>query len=243
MMAAALVYVALTYIPRINDPLYRGAAWMVYGFVQGLVGTGLWILAHECGHGAFSLHTRFNNIVGWAVHSALMVPYFSWKFSHARHHKFTGHMEKDMAFVPSTKEEYSHKKLLGFLDPELFEDVPLVSLLRLIGHQLFGWQLYLLLNSTSGPNSLQNKVSKWWGRSHFDPNSAVFRPNERIYIVISDIGLLITGTLLYHAGTIVGPWNVFLLWGVPYFWVHHWLGMLSWITSSRKPLASSASIY
>lgn len=29
------------------------------------------------------------------LHSLLLVPYHSWRFSHSRHHKATGHMTKD----------------------------------------------------------------------------------------------------------------------------------------------------
>ncbi|EMT66969.1 Delta(12) fatty acid desaturase [Fusarium odoratissimum] len=80
-MVSALVWAALTYIPSIPDQTLRVAAWMVYGFVQGLFCTGVWILGHECGHGAFSLHGKINNVTGWFLHSFLLVPYFSWKYS------------------------------------------------------------------------------------------------------------------------------------------------------------------
>lgn len=222
---AALAYAAITFIPQVQHPLLRTAAWIVYGFVQGLTCTGLWILAHECGHGAFSLHTRVNNVIGWFAHSFLLVPYFSWKFSHARHHRFTGHMEKDMAFVPRTQAQHQSRRILGLkIDTELFEDAPIVSLMSLLVHQLFGWQAYLLFNVSSGVDSLQPKGSKSWSQSHFDPTSAVFRSSERLYIVISDIGLLATAAMIYYGSTVFGASTMFLLYGVPYFWVHHWLG-------------------
>ena len=43
--------------------------WAVYTFWAGLVGTGLWIIAHECGHQAFSESKFLNNAVGWVLHS------------------------------------------------------------------------------------------------------------------------------------------------------------------------------
>lgn len=225
-MAAAIGYAALTFIPMVENPLYRAVCWAAYGFVQGLVGVGIWILAHECGHGAFSVHRRLNDVVGWVLHSSLMVPFFSWKFSHARHHRFTGNMEKDMAFVPSTTPKMSppHKLVLGFIDPELFEDTPFVNLVKLLAHQLGGWQMYLLFNVTAGPDSLQNKDAKWWRLSHFDPFSGVFRPNEAIYIAISDLGLAITAACIWYGSKAVGWETMALLYGVPYLWVHHWLG-------------------
>jgi omega-6 fatty acid desaturase (delta-12 desaturase) len=62
--------------------------------------TGLWVIAHECGHGGFSDSTLVNDIVGWVVHSGLLVPYFSWKISHGRHHAATNNLLRDEVFVP-----------------------------------------------------------------------------------------------------------------------------------------------
>jgi fatty acid desaturase len=226
-MASALGWAALTYIPSIAHPILRTAAWIVYGYVQGLICTGIWILAHEAGHGAFSVHRRLNDFVGWVLHSALLVPYFSWKFSHHRHHRFTGHMEKDMAFVPHTAEDRKKRRLADlYLDRELFEDVPVVQLVRLLAHQLAGWQAYLLFNVSAGPKSKQ-RDAPWYRVSHFEPTSAVFRSSESVYIALSDLGLAIVGAVLYWATTVLDAKTVFLLYGVPYFWVHHWLGMLS----------------
>jgi fatty acid desaturase len=52
------------------------------GIIQGTIWTGLWVLAHECGHGAFSKYKIINDIFGYITHSSLLVPYFSWQFSH-----------------------------------------------------------------------------------------------------------------------------------------------------------------
>ncbi len=226
LMAGGLVWAALTYIPQIADPIWRTAAWIAYGYVQGLVCTGIWILGHECGHGAFSVHDRFNNFMGWILHSVLLVPFFSWKFSHHRHHRFTGHMEKDMVFVPRTIDQRSGRRLAQlYLDPELFEDTPIFTFLQLVLHQIAGWPAYLLFNLSSGTGSRQ-KESSWFRQSHFDPTSAVFRPSEALFIVLSDIGLLLVFGALYYASTFVGWSTVGLVYFVPYFWVHHWLSTL-----------------
>ncbi|CAE6381392.1 unnamed protein product, partial [Rhizoctonia solani] len=67
-------------------PVGRFLGWQAYGYATGLVATGLWVIAHECGHQAFSESKFINNAVGWVLHSALGVPYHSWRISHARHH-------------------------------------------------------------------------------------------------------------------------------------------------------------
>lgn len=83
-------------------PIYslRVAAWAFYTFAQGLCFTGAWELAHECGHGALSPSRRVNNAIGLVLHSMLLVPYHSWRFTHSQHHKATNNIEKDIAFVP-----------------------------------------------------------------------------------------------------------------------------------------------
>jgi omega-6 fatty acid desaturase / acyl-lipid omega-6 desaturase (Delta-12 desaturase) len=81
----------------------RWSLWGAYTFLQGLVFTGIWVIAHECGHQAFSTSKTLNNAVGWVLHSALLVPYHSWRISHARHHAATGHLTRDEVFVPRTR--------------------------------------------------------------------------------------------------------------------------------------------
>lgn len=83
--------------------LARFSLWSAYAFVQGLVFTGIWVIAHECGHQSYSASKTINNTVGWFLHSALLVPYHSWRISHARHHAATGHLTRDEVFVPRTR--------------------------------------------------------------------------------------------------------------------------------------------
>lgn len=49
--------------------------WGFYAYVQGSAFTGLWVLAHECGHGAFTSSTLVNDTCGWLLHSSLL----SWQ--------------------------------------------------------------------------------------------------------------------------------------------------------------------
>jgi hypothetical protein len=53
----------------------RFATWTLYGFAAGLVATGLWVIAHECGHQAFSEYKFLNNAVGWVLHSGFVPRY------------------------------------------------------------------------------------------------------------------------------------------------------------------------
>ncbi|PKI61069.1 hypothetical protein CRG98_018514 [Punica granatum] len=54
-------------------------AWPVYWLLEGCITTGIRVVAHDCGHQAFSDYAWVNDVVGFILHSALLVPYFSWK--------------------------------------------------------------------------------------------------------------------------------------------------------------------
>lgn len=60
-------YISLPY-PQLYT-LAKFALWTFYTFPTGLVATGLWVIAHECGHQAFSESKAINNAVGWVLHS------------------------------------------------------------------------------------------------------------------------------------------------------------------------------
>ena len=40
-------------------------------------------------------------MVGWVVHSALLVPFWSWQYSHGKHHKYTNHLVLGETHVPN----------------------------------------------------------------------------------------------------------------------------------------------
>jgi hypothetical protein len=77
----AVIYKTTTYIEPLLAPEHislpsptfysfaRFALWSLYGFATGLVATGLWVIAHECGHQAYSESKFINNLVGWVLHS------------------------------------------------------------------------------------------------------------------------------------------------------------------------------
>ena len=50
--------------------------WIIYALVSGTTAMGFWVIAHECGHGAFSKNKTLETITGYLLHSLLLVPYF-----------------------------------------------------------------------------------------------------------------------------------------------------------------------
>ncbi|CAN6672397.1 hypothetical protein TRVA0_046S00474 [Trichomonascus vanleenenianus] len=221
-------YIAISYIHLIPWLSVRCLAWCAYAFVQGLFGTGAWVLAHECGHGAFSDYRSVNDTVGWVLHSALLVPYHSWRISHSKHHKATGHLTRDMVFVPKSRETFDKGR--GFT--ENIEDAPIVTLYHLIMQQLFGWIMYLATNVTGQKYPDRAK----WVQNHFIPWSPIFDKKDFFNIVLSDVGIVLTLTALYYSAKTWGLATVALMYVVPYFWVNHWLVHITYLQHSDPRL-------
>lgn len=223
-------FVTPEYIP--SYPL-RFALWGLYTVMQGLFGTGLWVLAHECGHQAFSPSKLYNNVVGWVLHSSLLVPYFSWQMSHSKHHKATGHLERDMVFVPRTREQQATRlgKMIHELS-ELTEETPIYTLLLLLGQQLIGWPNYLLTNVTGHNYHERQREGRGKGKhngfgggvNHFDPRTPLYENKDAHLVILSDIGVGLTMTALYFLVQKFGFTNMLVWYFIPYLWVNHWLG-------------------
>jgi omega-3 fatty acid desaturase (delta-15 desaturase) len=86
---------------------------------------------HDCGHGSFSNNNSLNNVFGYLTHTPLLVPYYTWKLSHNRHHRGHNHINND----------YSHKWY-----PYNKKNKPLnIKFLQYSGLiPFFGWALYLM---------------------------------------------------------------------------------------------------
>ncbi|EME86311.1 uncharacterized protein MYCFIDRAFT_72590 [Pseudocercospora fijiensis CIRAD86] len=229
------------YVPSM--PL-RAVLWALYTFVQGLFGTGLWVLAHECGHQSFSPSKILNDTVGWFCHSALLVPYFSWKISHGKHHKATGNMERDMVFVPRTREE--HASRTGYVlheMHELLEETPIYTATMLIGQQLAGWPLYLLKNVTGHNNHEKQPEGKGKGKkngnfsvNHFMPSSPLYEKKDEHLILLSDLGLFLVASVLTYMGRTYGWTNLLVWYFIPYLWVNHWLVAITYLQHTDPSL-------
>ncbi|KAJ5180675.1 Oleate hydroxylase FAH12 [Penicillium capsulatum] len=223
----------------------RVVLWGLYTVIQGLFGTGVWVLAHECGHQAFSPSKVLNDTVGWICHSLLLVPYFSWKISHGKHHKATGNLARDMVFVPKTRDEYASRigKTIHDLS-ELMEETPIATALNMILQQLFGWPLYLIINVTGHNNHEKQpegrgkgKANGWFGGvNHFDPRSPLYEARDAKYIALSDLGLGLTATALYFIGSNYGWMNLLVWYGIPYLWVNHWLVAITFLQHTDPTL-------
>ena len=68
-IASAMVYITTKILSNyLNSTILA----IFYSITAGTVWIGLWVLAHECGHGAFG-HGIQNDIIGFILHSFLLV--------------------------------------------------------------------------------------------------------------------------------------------------------------------------
>lgn len=195
------------------------------------------LAGHECGHQAFSTSKTINNTMGLFLHSFVLVPYHSWRISHAKHHAATGHMTRDEVFVPRTasyhKAAPTGKKLRVSANielDELLEDAPLYRLYWLVIQQLFGWPAYLFSNASG-----QLWYPAW--TNHFQPSSLVFDKRHRNQVLLSDaflVGMISLITLFgYFHGGLAGVVKYYF---IPYLGVNHWLVMITYLQHTDPSL-------
>ncbi|KAI9908850.1 hypothetical protein PsorP6_015335 [Peronosclerospora sorghi] len=216
-LTCAGLFYAATYIDQTGAASYL--LWPVYWFFQGSYLTGIWvIIAHECGHQSYCSSEVVNNLIGLVLHSALLVPYHSWRISHRKHHSNTGSCENDEVFVPVTRSAITSSW------DETLEDSPLYQLYRIAYMLVVGWMPgYLFFNAT-GP-------TKYWGksRSHINPYSAIYADHECWMIVLSDsllVLMLCVLTVLVYAFSFS---TMVMFYVVPYFIVNAYLVLITYL--------------
>jgi len=196
----------------------RYIIWPLYWFAQGAIMTGLWVIAHECGHQAFCDSKSINNAIGFVLHSLLLVPYHAWRISHSQHHKSTSHMERDQVFIPALKENSNH----------ILNDTPIFSFFQLLIMWTVGWPGYLLLNVQSQKQSRR--------ANHFEPDSPLFEEKDRSVIILSDVGILLALSLFTAISQIYGFWFFTKYYFIPYLWVNFWLVTITYLQHTDQKI-------
>ncbi|XP_047318722.1 delta(12)-fatty-acid desaturase FAD2-like [Impatiens glandulifera] len=207
LIASFLFYAATSYIHLLpGAPALSGFAWLIYAYVQGCVLTGFWVIAHECGHHAFSDYQWLDDTVGFILHSALLVPFFSWKHSHRRHHSNTNSIERDEIFVPKRKETVGY--LAKYIDNPIGRTTKIVILLTM------GWPLHLI-------------------RNFYGP---IYSKQERFQILVSNMGVLSVGFLLYRLALARGIGWVVCVYGGPLLVANLYLLVITWLQHTHPSL-------
>lgn len=170
-----------------------------------------------------------NDAVGWVLHSFLLVPYFAWQYSHAKHHSKTNHLLDGESHVPETRcelEKVGYAWIHRILGDDCF------AVFQLFNHLVLGWPLYLLVNVTGGRRLQGKPLEKpvpYPIVDHFRPNSPLFPDKWRFRIALSTFGVLLMLALLGAATQRFGAGVVAVVYFAPYLWVNLWLVLYTWL--------------
>ncbi len=198
-------------------------AWVAYAMYTGTAATGCWVVAHECGHRAFCKSNFVQDAVGFVVHSALLVPYFSWQRSHALHHARTNHLDEGETHVPfrdTTAAGKAYAKWQASIGDEAF------AVFTMFIKFVLGWPLYLMTGASGGPS--RGTTNHFWPVKPF--SSALFPGKWAGKVWLSSLGIIAAlcglGWWTYAAGSIV---PVLALYVGPYLIVNFWLVLYTWL--------------
>lgn len=94
--------IAVTFVPFAGlwalawASIHFGYWWLV--FLLWIPAAGfllrLFMIQHDCGHGAFFRHRLANDWVGRAIGVLTLTPYDAWRRAHAIHHASSGHLDR-----------------------------------------------------------------------------------------------------------------------------------------------------
>lgn len=209
-------------------PLQIGAAplWLLYAIVTGTVAGGCWVIAHECGHHAFHPNRRIERLVGFVLHSLLLVPYFSWQRSHAVHHANCNHLEGGETHVPPRASSFAGR-VLGQLHRQLGEN--LFGCLYLANYLLLGWPLYLIFGVAGGEDYGSPTSHFWNGPAFNNGKRALFPESCRGLLLRSNLGLLVMLFVLAFVSMQFSLARVVCVYGLPYLVINAWLVAYTWL--------------
>jgi len=240
-MAGAMVYatskVLSTDLPDFGNPvavLTWTVGWSFYAFAQGTIMTGPWVIGHECGHGAFSPSQTWNDIVGFILHQALLVPYFAWQYTHAKHHRRTNHLTDGESHVPTTGienglDEHGNREGFYAVWHEAMGDGVFAGF-QVWAHLFIGWPLYLLGLASTGKVDVKGKPLDGRIMDHFRPTSPMFPPKISHKITLSTVTTVLTLIYVFVvAPQQYGFMNVLLWYVNPYFFTNAWLVLYTWL--------------
>lgn len=233
----ALAYYTLpTTLPPLTSPLNLATAivgWNVYAFWMGTILTGHWVIAHECGHGAFSESQGLNDAVGFVLHQALLVPYFGWQYTHAKHHRRTNNLVDGESHVPTTASEngvgQKGERLGAYAWLHEIMDDGVFAGFQVFTHLVIGWPIYLMGLASTGRIGADGKPLGNDVADHYRPWSRMFPKKVQVKIALSTFTIILTFMLLAKLSYTYGPMSVWLWYGGPYIWTNAWLVLYTWL--------------
>jgi len=187
-------------IPFAMKQLVSLAMWSIFWLTQGTLFWCLFVVGHDCGHGSFSDSKMWNDLIGHVSHTAILVPFHSWRISHKSHHSNTSNVEKDESFVAAPETYYKNMPLF-------------TKIWRFHLYPLAGFTVYLICGMPVHAHS------------HLIPS--LFKEDERGDVTKSMIWFWGFVAMLVWIGSYIGAWMLLKYYFVPYFIFSGWISIVT----------------
>ncbi|MEO0461549.1 MAG: fatty acid desaturase [Pseudomonadota bacterium] len=185
--------------------------------LSGLSLLRLFVIQHDCGHGAFLKNKRASDWIGRALGVLTFTPYDGWRYSHARHHATTGNLDaRGLGDVDTlTVREYAEASAMDRLRYRLYRH-PAV---------LFGLgPAYLFLLRHRFPIGLMDKGWTYW--------ASVLASNLALALIVAPLiwqfGWLATLSVVLPTVLIAGGIGVWLFYVQHQYEAAHWETADTW---------------
>lgn len=184
-LAVGLGYIGIAIAPWFLLPL----AWIFTGTAL----TGLFVIAHDCGHRSFAKRRWVNDWVGQILMLPLIYPFHSWRLLHDHHHIHTNKLQVDNAWHPWEVETYtaSHPLMQGF-------------------YRIF-----------RGPLWWMASIIHWAGL-HFDLNQFSPRDRKKVKVSIAAV-VIFAAIFFPTLIATTGIWGFVKFWLMPWLGYHFWM--------------------
>lgn len=153
--------------------------------------------------------------MGHILHSALLVPYHSWRITHGKHHNNTGSCENDEVFCPPKRDDYTE---------DIISESPIANAWNIVVMLTVGWMPgYLVFNAT-GPPKYRGKNA-----NHFSPYAEFFEDKDRMGIVVSVMFFCSALAGICYLGYIFGIVALTKYYIIPYMIVNLYLVLITFL--------------
>lgn len=186
----SIAAVVLGYVAIANAP------WFLLPFAWAFTGTaltGLFVIAHDCGHRSFAKRRWVNDWVGHILMLPLIYPFHSWRILHNHHHVHTNELHIDNAWQPWTVEGYTNA-------PPVIQ-----AIYRGLRGRL--WWLASIAH---------------WAKIHFDLNQFAPRDRNKVKISIAAV-VIFASILFPTLIITTGVWGWVKFWLMPWLGYHFWM--------------------
>lgn len=160
----------------------------------------------------------------------LLAPYFSWKKSHANHHSWTGNLEHDEVWVPSTVIEDSRASDKQLMDKLYGRAHWLKAASSMLVMATVGWPFYLAFNATG------HKVPHGQVMSHFVPSSPIFKGLPAWKVHLSTAGIVAWLCVVAKLIDWFGLWVMMRVYVLPISVVFFFLTSLTFLQHTDEKL-------